>query len=66
MILEDFINEKLYPTGTVTAWDETVIRMDIKLGDRGKLSHRLVVMCRRAGVPVPTDLTLPEVKRQNT
>lgn len=66
MIFEDFINEKPCPTGTVTVWDRTVIRMALKLGDRRKLSDRLVVMCRQAGVPVPTDLTLPEVKRQNT
>lgn len=63
MTLEDFINEKLCPTGTVTAWDETMIRTALCLGDMDRLSDQLVAMCRRAGVPVPTDLTLPGTKR---
>ena len=36
MTLEDFINEKLCPTGKVTAWDETVIRTALALGDMDK------------------------------
>lgn len=64
MTLEDFINEKLCPTGAVTAWDEVVIRTVLELGDMDKLSDRLIVMCRRAGVPVPTDLVLPGSERQ--
>ena len=63
MTLEDFINEKLCPTGTVTVWDETIIRTALELGDMDKLSDQLIIMCKRAGVPVPTDLTLPEAKR---
>lgn len=63
MTLEDFINEKLCPTGTVTAWDETMIRTALCLGDMDRLSDQLIIMCRRAGVPVPTDLTLPGAKR---
>lgn len=53
MTLEEFINEKLCPTGTVTAWDETVIRTALALGDMDKLSDRIAAMCRRAGVPIP-------------
>lgn len=59
MTLEDFINEKLCPTGTVTAWDETVIRTALALGDMDKLSDQLIIMCKRVGVSVPTDLVLP-------
>lgn len=66
MTLEEFINEKLCPTGTVTAWDETVLRMALELGDMDKLSYQLILMCRRAGVPVPTDLVLPGAERKNT
>lgn len=63
MTLEDFLNKKLCPTGTVTVWDETVIRTTLEMGDMDKLSDQLVAMCKRAGVPVPTDLMLPGVKR---
>lgn len=63
MTLEEFINDKLCPTGTVTAWDETVLRTALELGDMDKLSDQLIAMCRRAGVPVPMDLTLPGAKR---
>jgi len=63
MTLEDFINEKLCPTGKFTAWDETVIRLALTLGDMEKLSNQIVSVCRRAGVPVPTDLTLPGVEK---
>lgn len=63
MTLEEFINDKLCPTGTVTAWDETVLRTALELGDMDRLSDQLIIMCRRAGVPVPTDLTLPGAKR---
>lgn len=63
MTLEEFINDKLCPTGTVTVWDETIIRTALELGDMDKLSDQLIIMCKRAGVPVPTDLTLPGVKR---
>lgn len=38
MTLEDFINEKLCPTGTVTVWDETLIRPALRLDDMDKLS----------------------------
>ena len=48
MTLEDFNNEKLCPTGKVTAWDETVIRTALALGDMDKLSDQLILMCRRA------------------
>lgn len=65
MTLETFINEKLCPTGTVTAWDETVIRMALTLGDMDKLSDQLIIMCKRAGVSVPTDLVLPGAERKN-
>ena len=61
--LEDFINEKLCPTGKVTAWDETVIRTALALGDMDKLSDQLILMCRRAGVSVPVDLSLPSIER---
>lgn len=64
MKLEEFINEILCPTGTVTAWDETVICMAIRLGDMDKLTDQLAIMCKRAGVPIPTDLTLPDVEQQ--
>ena len=30
MTLEDFINEKLCPTGKVTVWDETIIRTALR------------------------------------
>lgn len=63
MTLEDFINEKLCPTGTVTVWDETVICMALDLGDMDKLSTQLIIMCKRADVPVPTDLTLTGVEQ---
>lgn len=63
MTLEEFINEKLCPTGKVTAWDETVLRTALELGDMDKLFDQLIIMCKRAGVLVPTDLTLPEAKR---
>ncbi|MBQ4280376.1 hypothetical protein [Alistipes senegalensis] len=63
MTLEDFINEKLCPTGKVTAWDETVIRTALALGDMDKLSDQLISMCQRAGVPVPVDLSLPGIER---
>ena len=63
MTLEEFINDKLCPTGTVTVWDETIIRTALELGDMDKLSDQLIIMCKRAGVPVPTDLTLPGAKR---
>lgn len=65
MTLEDFINEKLCPTGTVTAWDETVIRTALALGDMDMLSDQLIIMCKRAGVSVPTDLVLPGAERKN-
>lgn len=65
MTLEEFINEKLCPTGTVTAWDETVLRMALELGDMDKLSDQLISMCRRAGVSVPTDLVLQGFERKN-
>lgn len=65
MTLEEFINDKLCPTGTVTVWDETVIRTALELGDMDKLSDQLIIMCKRAGVPVPTDLVLPGVERKN-
>lgn len=72
MTLEEFINEKLCPTGTVTAWDETVIRTALALGDMDKLSDRIAAMCRRAGVPIPVDLfcraqneKMPEYKSSN-
>ena len=60
MTLEEFINEKLCPTGTVTAWDETVIRTALTLGDMDKLSDQIAAMCRRARVRVPADLVLPK------
>lgn len=66
MTLEDFINEKLCPTGKVTVWDETIIRTALELGDMDKLSDQLISMCRRAGVPMPTDLVLPGAERKNT
>lgn len=59
MTLEDFINEKLCPTGKVTVWDETVIRAALALGDMGKLTNQIADICRRANVAIPTDLTLP-------
>ncbi len=65
MTLEEFINDKLCPTGTVTVWDETVIRTALELGDMDKLSDQLIIMCKRAGVPVPTDLVLPGAERKN-
>lgn len=65
MTLEEFINDKLCPTGTVTVWDETVIRTALELGDMDKLSGQLIIMCKRAGVPVPTDLVLPGAERKN-
>ena len=66
MTLETFINEKLYPTGTVTAWDETVIRTALALGDMDKLSDQIAAMCWRAGVSMPIDLVLPGAERKNT
>jgi hypothetical protein len=66
MTLETFINEKLCPTGTVTAWDETVISMALALGNMDKLSDQLIIMSKRAGVSVPTDLVLPGAERKNT
>lgn len=65
MTLEEFINDKLCPTGTVTVWDETVIRTALELGDMDKLSDQLIIMCKRAGVPVPTDLVLPGAEQKN-
>ncbi|BBL00430.1 hypothetical protein A3BBH6_06660 [Alistipes onderdonkii subsp. vulgaris] len=59
MTLEDFINEKLCPTGTVTAWDETVIRTALDLGDMDTLICQILNISERAGIPVPTDLILP-------
>lgn len=62
MTLEEFINEKLCPTGKVTVWDETVISTALDLGDMDKLSDQIMTMCKRVGVPVPTNLILPEPK----
>ena len=53
MTLEEFINEKLCPTGTVTAWDETVIRTALALGDMDKLSDRIAAMCRAQNEKMP-------------
>ena len=64
MTLEEFINEKLCPTCIVTAWDETVIRTALALGDMDKLSGQIAAMCRRAGVPIPVDLVLPGAERK--
>lgn len=61
--LEDFINEKLCPTGKVTAWDETVIRMALDLKDMDTLTCRIIDLCKRAGVQVPARLTLPGTER---
>lgn len=61
--LEDFINEKLCPTGKVTAWDETVIRMALDLKDMDTLACRIIDLCERAGVQVPARLTLPDTER---
>lgn len=66
MTLEDFINDKLCPTGTVTVWDETVLRTALELGDMDKLSDQIAAMCRQAGVPVPVDLVLPGTERKST
>lgn len=66
MTLEAFINEKLCSTGTVTTWDETIIRTALALGDMEKLSDQIAAMCRRAGVSMPTDLVLPGAERKNT
>lgn len=66
MTLEDFINEKLCPTGKVTVWDEIVIRMALDLGDMDTLACRIIDLCERAGVPMPTNLVLPGAERKNT
>lgn len=62
MTLEEFINEKLCPTGKVTTWDEAVIRAALDLGDMDKLFDQVITMSKRVGVLVPTDLTLTEQK----
>lgn len=49
----------------MTAWDETVIRTALALGDMDKLSGQIAAMCRRAGVPIPVDLVLPGAERKN-
>lgn len=48
----------------MTAWDETVIRTALALGDMDKLSGQIAAMCRRAGVPVPVDLVLLGAERK--
>lgn len=63
MTIENFINEKLCPTGKVTVWDETVIRMALDLGDMDTLVCRIIDLCKRTGIPIPTDLTLPGVEQ---
>ena len=55
--------KKFRPTGKFTAWDETMIRLALTLGDMEKLSNQIVSDGRRAGVPVPTDLALPGVEQ---
>lgn len=50
----------------MTAWDETVIRTALALGDMDKLSGQIAAMCRRAGVPVPVDLVLLGAERKKT
>jgi len=61
--LEDFISEKLCPTGKVMAWDETVIRMALDLKDMDTLACRIIALCERAGVQIPACLTLPGTER---
>jgi len=58
MTLEEFINERLCPTGALTAWDETVIATACRLGDAETLTAKIAELANRAGVEVPADLTI--------
>ena len=59
MTLEDFINEKLCPTGKVTAWDETVIRTALALLiDRDALCANITPGAQQsANAPIPPGIS---------
>ena len=58
MTLEDFINEKLCPTGVLTQWHATTIELAVRLGDTGKLKTILAELCRAASVELPDNLII--------
>lgn len=58
MTVEQFINEKLCPTGVVTVWEETLIATAYQLGDLNKMLETIYDLCQKANVEMPIDLTL--------
>lgn len=58
MILEEFLNKKICPTGVMTAWDETVLTTAYRLGDTDTLTSKTTELCAKAGIEAPTNLIL--------
>lgn len=58
MKLEGFLNDKICPTGAMTAWDETIIITAHKLGDFDTLTSKIIELCAKAGIAAPTNLIL--------
>ncbi len=58
MTIEEFINEKLCPAGVVTAWDDIIINTAFLLDDMETITSKLAELAAKAGVKVPSDLTL--------